>query len=77
MPRGPATAARALIVMASSLMIGSIAGLMMQSRRSMLIMPIAYIMAIEMGHLNVVGPTVNALLLFRAHNQANLTFDFL
>jgi len=61
MPRGPATAAQALIVMASSLMIGSIAGLMMRSRWSMSIMPITYIIAIEIGRLNVVGPTVDTL----------------
>lgn len=59
MPRGPATAGQALFVIASSLIVGLIAGLVMQSRWAMLLAPAAYIVAVELARLNAVGPTVD------------------
>ncbi|MFL7839266.1 MAG: alpha/beta fold hydrolase [Candidatus Promineifilaceae bacterium] len=59
MPRGPATADQALFVIASSLIVGMVAGLVMQSRWAMLLAPAAYIVAVELARLNVVGPTVD------------------
>ncbi len=61
MPRGPATAVQALIVMVSSLAVGLLAGLVMRSRWAMLLAPIAYIIAIELARMNAVGPTVDAI----------------
>ncbi|MBK8987283.1 MAG: alpha/beta fold hydrolase [Chloroflexi bacterium] len=61
MPRGPATAVQALIVMASSLAVGLLAGLLMRSRWAMLLAPVAYIIAIELARLDAVGPTVDAI----------------
>lgn len=61
MPRGPATAVQALVVMGSSLAVGLLAGLLMRSRWTMLLAPIAYIAAIELVRMNAVGPTVDAI----------------
>ncbi|MCL4262932.1 MAG: alpha/beta hydrolase [Anaerolineae bacterium] len=61
MPRGPATAVQALIVMVSSLAVGLLAGLLMRSRWAMLLAPIAYIIAVELTRLDAVGPTVDAI----------------
>jgi proline iminopeptidase len=61
MPRGPATATQALIVIATSLILGGMAGVIMRSRWAILITTIAYIIAIEIGRFAIIGPTVNAL----------------
>lgn len=61
MPRGPATAAQALFVMATSLVVGLVAGMAMRSRWAMLLAPVAYVIAVEIGRLDVVGPTVDAI----------------
>jgi len=61
MPRGPATATQALIVMVTSFAVGGVAGLVMRSRWAMLLATIAYMIAIEIGRLNIVGPTVDAI----------------
>ncbi len=61
LPRGPATASQALAVMAAGLAVGGIAGLIMRSRWAMMIAPITYIAAIEIGQLNTVGPTVGPI----------------
>lgn len=66
MPRGPATAVQALIVIAMSLTVGGVTGLVMRSHWAMLLTPVAYILAIEMGRFNVVGPTVGAIRLDEA-----------
>ena len=57
MPRGPATAAQALMVLALGLGVGLAAGYFMHSRWAMLIAPAAHIAAIELARLPVVGPT--------------------
>lgn len=61
MPRGPATAGQALLVMGSSLTLGLLAGLLMRSRWAMLLATAAYIAAIELTRLDAVGPTVDAI----------------
>jgi proline iminopeptidase len=61
MPRGPATAGQALVVMGSSLAVGLLAGLVMGNRWAMLLAPLAYIIAIVLGRLDAVGPTVDAI----------------
>lgn len=61
MPRGPATAGEALLVLVSSLAVGLLAGLLLRRRWAMLLTPVAYILAIELARLNAVGPTVDAL----------------
>ncbi|MCU0551368.1 MAG: hypothetical protein MUC48_18625, partial [Leptolyngbya sp. Prado105] len=61
MPRGSTTTAQTLIVMATSLILGGLAGIILKSRWAMLIAPIAYIIAIEVGQFNLIGPTVDAI----------------
>jgi len=61
MPRGPATATQALIVMVTSFAVGGVAGLVMRSRWAMLLATIAYIIAIEIGRFHIIGPTVDAI----------------
>ena len=61
MPRGPATATQALIVMVTSFAVGGAAGLVMRSRWAMLLATLAYMIAIEIGRLDIVGPTVDAI----------------
>jgi len=60
MPHGPATAAQALAVMATSLAVGFVAGWGLRSRWAMLIGPVAYVVASELGRLDAIGPTVDA-----------------
>lgn len=61
MPRGPVTAAHLWLVLFSSLAIGLIGGLALRSRWAYLLLPLIYIVTIELTRLNVVGPTVDAL----------------
>lgn len=60
MPRGPATAAQALIAMASSLIVGSVAGFILRSRWAMVITPLVYMISVEIGRWGITGPTVDA-----------------
>jgi pimeloyl-ACP methyl ester carboxylesterase len=60
MPHGPANAAQALLVMATSLGVGVVAGWGLGSRWSFLVAPMAYALAYELGRLGAVGPTVDA-----------------
>jgi proline iminopeptidase len=61
MPRGPTTASQALIVMMTSLVVGYGAGWMMRSPWAMVLAPLAYMLAIEVGQFLIVGPTVDGL----------------
>jgi len=61
MPRGPATAVQALVVMVTSLAVGLLAGLLMRSRWAMLLTPVVYMAAVELARLDAVGPTVDAI----------------
>ena len=58
LPRGPATASQALIVMLVTLLVGSIAGGLMRSRWAFILVAITYIAAVEIGQINTPGPTV-------------------
>ena len=60
MPHGPANAAQALLVMATSLGVGVVAGWGLGSRWSFLVAPLAYAVAYELGRMGAVGPTVDA-----------------
>jgi len=61
MPHGPATAPQALVVMALGLLVGLAAGLAMHSRWALLVAPLAYVIAVELAHRGVAGPTVGAI----------------
>jgi pimeloyl-ACP methyl ester carboxylesterase len=61
MPRGPATPGQVIGVMFGGLIIGLAAGRMMQTRWSMLALPAAHVIAIELGRLDASGPTVDAI----------------
>jgi hypothetical protein len=61
MPRGPATATQALIIMALGLAVGLIAGLVLRSRWALLLAPLAYVVAIELARRGLAGPTVGAI----------------
>ena len=60
-PRGPATATQALIMMACGFSMGCVGGLAMRSPLAMVLAPVAYIAAVEIGQLNRVGPTVTSI----------------
>ncbi len=49
MPRGPATAPQALIIMALGLATGLTAGLLMRTRWALLLAPLAYVVASELA----------------------------
>jgi proline iminopeptidase len=59
LPRGPTTTAQALIVLITGLVVGVVAGLVMQSRWAMLVAPVVYIIALELGRWDAVGPSVD------------------
>jgi proline iminopeptidase len=61
MPRGPVTAVHLWLVLLSSLIIGLVGGLALRTRWAYLLLPLIYIIAIELTRLNIVGPTVDAL----------------
>lgn len=61
MPRGPLTTSEALGSMFSSLTVGVAAGLLMRSRWAMVLTPVAFAAAFELGRLDVSGPTVDGL----------------
>ena len=61
MPRGPTTASQVLIVMVTSLALGGGAGWMLRSPWAIVLAPLAYMLAIEVGRFAIVGPTVDGL----------------
>lgn len=61
MPRGPTTASQASIVTIASFVVGYGAGWMMRSHWAMVLTPLAYMLAIEVGRFEIVGPTVDGL----------------
>jgi len=61
MPRGPATAIEALIVMGLGLIVGILAGLALRSRWALLLAPLAYGLAFELGRMGTDGPLVDGL----------------
>lgn len=60
-PRGPATSAQALAVMALGLAVGVASGCLLRSRLALLLAPAAHIVVIELVRLPVIGPTVDAI----------------
>jgi len=60
-PRGPITAAEALVTMAAGAALGVAAGLATGSRWSLLVAPVAFIAAVELARLGVDGPTVDGI----------------
>jgi proline iminopeptidase len=60
-PRGPVTAPQALASMAAALLVGLMAGLITGSRWSLLITPLVFFTAFELGRLGVNGPTVDRI----------------
>jgi proline iminopeptidase len=61
MPRGPTTASQVAIVMVTSFAVGYGAGWIMRSPWAMVLAPLAYMLAIEVGRFPIVGPTVDGL----------------
>lgn len=61
MPRGPTTASESIIVMVTSFVVGYSAGWIMRSPCAMVLAPLAYILAIEIGRFPIIGPTVDGL----------------
>lgn len=61
MPRGPATSAQALAVMALGLAVGVASGFLMRSRWALLLAPATHVVVIELARLPLVGPTVDAI----------------
>jgi proline iminopeptidase len=66
MPRGPATASQSIIVVGTSLVIGYSAGWIMRSSWAMVLAPVTYMLAIEIGRVSIAGPTVDGLRLNEA-----------
>ena len=61
LPRGPVTQSQALIVLAGSVILGVLAGWLMQSRWAMLLVPVVHVVALEVFRPHLLGPTVGAL----------------
>jgi proline iminopeptidase len=61
LPRGPVTQSQALIVLAGGVIVGVLAGLLMQSRWAMLLVPVVHVLALEIVRPHLLGPTVGAL----------------
>ena len=66
-PRGPVTTPEALATMAAALLVGVAAGLVMGSRWSMLVTPVAFVVAFEFARLGADGPTVDGIHLSSAY----------
>ena len=67
MRRGPTTAAQALIVMATGLVVGLAAGLVWPSRWALLLAAVGHALGVELGRLGTVGPTAGAIRLNEAY----------
>jgi proline iminopeptidase len=63
MPRFPATAGQALIVMVLGLGVGFVGGIALRSRLAMLVVPVASVLFFAVGRLatNVHGPTIDGI----------------
>jgi proline iminopeptidase len=61
LPRGPTTQVQGLLLLAGSLILGVLAGYVMQSRLAMLLVPVVHILALEIFRPQLLGPTVGAL----------------
>lgn len=63
MPRGPVTTTEALVWMAGTLITGLLGGLVLGSRWSMLLSPVAFVVAFELARMGTQGPTVDGVYL--------------
>jgi pimeloyl-ACP methyl ester carboxylesterase len=55
MPRGPVTATEGVLVVASSLVVGLVAGFVMRSRWAMVLAPLGYAVGYELARLGITG----------------------
>ncbi|MEL6780484.1 MAG: hypothetical protein AAFO06_24920 [Cyanobacteria bacterium J06597_16] len=60
-PRGPATASQALTIMLATFLVGGFSGFAMRLPLAMVLAPAAYMIAVDLGQLNRVGPTVGPI----------------
>jgi pimeloyl-ACP methyl ester carboxylesterase len=58
MPRGPVSAGQGLVVIATSLLVGGLAGYLMRSRWAFLLAPLAYIVAYELSRVGIGGASL-------------------
>src|SRR5512141_280073 len=61
LPRGPVTAGQGLLLMATGLIVGLVAGAAWSSRGTGLLAFITYVACFEVGRLSAVGPTVDGI----------------
>lgn len=59
MPRGPVTTGDALLAVGASLVVGAVAGVVIGSRWSVLLAPIAFMVVFESARVGASGPTVD------------------
>ena len=62
-PRGPITSSEALVSMIAALFIGVLAGFSMGNRWSLLIAPVVFFVAFELGRMGVDGATIDTIYL--------------
>ncbi len=65
MPRGPVTGAQGVIVILVSFAVGAVAGYLMRSRWAVLVAPLAYLVAYELGRIGIAGASLDG---FRPDN---------
>jgi 4-hydroxybenzoate polyprenyltransferase len=58
MPRGPVTGGQALVVIGTSMLVGTGAGYLMRSRWALLLAPLAYIAAYELARIGIAGASL-------------------
>lgn len=61
MPRGPVTAAQALALMGTGIVVGLAAGFILHSRWAMVLVPAVHVGTFELGRLGAHGPTVDGV----------------
>ncbi len=61
MPRGPVTAAQALLVIVTSIVLGLVAGYITRTRWVYVIVPIAYIAVYEVARIGIAGASLGAI----------------
>ena len=66
MPRGPVSAGQGLAVIATSLLVGGLAGHLLRSRWAVLLAPLAYMAAYELARLGIAGASLQG---FRFDNM--------
>lgn len=59
MPRGPVTPTQVVLAMAVGLLVGGATGLLLLTRWAILLAPVLFAIACELGRLSAVGPTVD------------------